>query len=76
MGAIWLWRKRKSERCVTAFNLEYSTADQEFNVTKEWPGDRVLCAVQFGDYHVLGTKVGCLMSACVNQNQVETYSIT
>ena len=51
---VWLWKKAQHERCVTSFNFEYNTTDQE---TKEWPGDKVLCAVQFGDYHVLGTMV-------------------
>ncbi|XP_072051071.1 leucine-rich repeat serine/threonine-protein kinase 1-like [Amphiura filiformis] len=51
---LWLWRKSEQQRLMTAFNFEYKMTDHE---KKEClaPGDKVLCAVQFGDYHVLGT---------------------
>ena len=56
---MWIWRRNlQRERCVTAFKFDCNTpSDDEMNMTMEWPGDSVQCAIQFGDYHVLGTKV-------------------
>ena len=48
---MWLWKGAGEERNYTKFNIEHSAQMRP----KDCPGKEVTCALQFGEFHVLGT---------------------
>ena len=52
---MWLWKGDGEGRNYTKFNIEHSAQMRP----KDCPGKAVTCALQFGEFHVLGT-VSCI----------------